>query len=148
MDGKDERLSKLQRKIMKVMYKEMLEQSWCVVRETNGASTTWIYNWAVYRDIRKAYRKRQLSLKEICEKKNVSPEIMKKKLQSIGIFYRRDFFDQWNDESLRVSYYRSIKNLYQKGLIVVGYTRDEDTAKVIAFTQKGFELFKKKMKIR
>ena len=146
MDGEDERLSRLQLKILKAMNKELLEQNWCVVRDKNEEPTIWIYNWAVYRDVRKAYRKRRLSLQEICEKKNISAEIMKKKLKSISIFDRRDYLDQWNDDSLRVSYYRSIQNLYKKGLIEVGYTRNGDKAKVMTFTQKGYDLFCKKIK--
>lgn len=144
---KEERLSKMQLKILTLLHSYANNISWETVMDENNEPTCWKYNHLLYTDLRKKLKIHKLTLTEICKKSEIPPNILPIKLMMMNIIQRDKFENQWDDDSLKASYSRSIKNLRKKGLISIGYTKTKPREKVIAFTQKGYDLICKKLKI-
>jgi hypothetical protein len=147
MTEKDERLSKLQLKILDIMYKIIESGEDLVNFVENNEITGWVKSWAVYYNLRKRLRIHKLTFLEIVKKSGIDPNIIPLKLMTMGIIERDNFENQWDDDCLKVSFSRSIHNMRRKGLIKIGNVKNSKE-QVLAFTEKGFTLYKKKMKMK
>ena len=142
---KDERLSRLQQKILTLMYKFIKKRGGERVRNDDGSVTPWVYERSVYYELRKNLKIHKLTRKEICEKLGASSAKLRLRLMSLGTVEKERLLNQWDDASLKSSYSRSLMNLWKKKLILVGFTSEKPRKRVMAFSTKGYKVIRKKL---
>ena len=142
---KDERLSRLQQKILTLMYKFIKKRSCERVRNDDGSLTPWIYERYVYWELRKNLKIHKLTKKEIRKKLGISAAKFRLRLLRLSIVEKERLLNQWDDASLKASYSRSLMNLWKKKLILVGFTSEKPRKRVMAFSNKGYKVIRKKL---
>ncbi len=143
----DERLSKLQGKILVIMFKELIDSSWATFRNDKGESTNYLYKSIIYTILRKELKIHKLTTKERLEKE----PYLQLKMMSASMMDRDRLLNQWDDSCLKVSFSRAIKNMREKELIKQVRVKRTPSDKLICFTKKGIDklpvYYKKKYKI-
>lgn len=141
----DERLNRLQRKILTLMYAFIEKQDMEIHRNQDGSPTLWIYQIYLFKKLRENMNIHKLTFQEICERDGISPQSIMLKLHLLIPGYRERYLNQWDDDRFTSSYYRSIIHLYNKGLVKVAFTKRKPKIRVIAFSDKGYEVLKQKI---
>ncbi len=141
----DERLSRLQRKILTLMYTFIEKQDVEIHRKKDGSPTVWIYQIYLFKKLRETMNIHKLTFQEICERDGMSPQSILLRLRLLIPGYRERYLNQWDDERFTSSYYGSILHLYNKGLVKVAFTKRKPKVRVIAFSEKGYEVLKQKI---
>lgn len=129
---KDERMSKLQRVILSELRKIVLD-GWFGVE---------IPYEVLYGNVRRRLRIRKKPLEVICEESGIPPELIPLRVMRMNFEEKDRFFNKYYDESLKVSFSRSLRNLRVKKLVyLIAYKGSKHKKiKYIVFTKKGWAL--------
>lgn len=141
----DKRVSRLQKKILTLMYAIIQKQDVEVHRNQYGLPTAWIYQIYLYKKLRENLKIHKLTFQEICERDGVSPKSILLKLRLMSPGYKERYLNQWDDDKFKASYYRSITHLYDKGLIQVAFTKTKPKVRMITFSDEGYKVVKNKI---